>query len=228
MARLRPANISRSGLDRFEPFAALSANGRAILAQGTNFLECPANTIILHKGQPVSGAYVVLEGRLRVYTISPGGNEATMYFVDAGETCVLALNCLFSDLLYPGWVQAERKTQVAVVPGNVYRRLFETEPGIQNLTVHALSALVYRLMDELEKVHSSNHRQRLARFVLLHANSDGMLRMTQQQIARHLGTTREVVARLVGEFVEKGWLHTQRGAVRIGDLFGLRGELLDS
>ena len=89
--------------------------------------------------------------------------------------------------------------------------------------MHALSVIVYRLMDELERVHSSNHRQRLAQFILLHANGDGLLRMTQQQIARHLGTTREVVARLVGEFVDKGWLRTQRGAVRIGDLFGLRG-----
>jgi CRP/FNR family transcriptional regulator len=46
--------------------------------------------------------------------------------------------------------------------------------------------------------------------------------MTQQQIARHLGTTREVIARLVAEFVDKGWLRTQRGGLNIVDLFGLR------
>ena len=204
----------------------MSVKGRETLRKGTNLIECPANATIMHKGQPVSGAYVVLAGRLRVFTITPSGNEATLYFVGAGETCVLAVNCLFSDLLYPAWVQAEKTTRVAVVPGNVFRRLFETEPGIQNLTVHALSVLVYRLMDELERLHSSNHRQRLAQFILLHANGDGLLRMTQQQIARHLGTTREVIARLVGEFVDKGWLRTQRGAVRIGDLFGLRGVIV--
>jgi CRP/FNR family transcriptional regulator len=226
VARIRPAVLPKSSLERFGPFAGLSASGRATLRQGTNYIDCPAHAAILHKGQPVSGAYVVLEGRLRVFTISPAGNEATLYFVDAGETCVLAINCLFNDLLYPAWVQAEKTTRVAVVPGEVYRRLFESEPGVQNLTVQALSSLVYRLMDELERVHSSNHRQRLAQFILLHANGDGILRMTQQQIARHLGTTREVIARLVGDFVDKGWLRTQRGAVRIGDLFGLRGELL--
>ena len=64
---------------------------------------------------------------------------------------------------------------------------------------------------------------RLVQFVLLHANGDGVLRMTQQQIARHLGTTREVIARLIGEFVGKGWLKTQRGALSIVDLFALRG-----
>jgi len=193
--------------------------------QGTVVSECGSGQVILHKGQPVAGAYLVLDGRLRVFTIAPSGTEATLYFVESGEACVFALNCVFSDLLYPAWVQAESSTRVAVVPGAVYRRLFESELAVQRLTVHALSTLVYRLMGELELVHSSNQRQRLVQFILSHANSDGVLRMTQQQIARHLGTTREVIARLVGEFVGLGWLRTERGALGIVDLFSLRGTL---
>lgn len=209
-------------IERFEPFRHLTAASRAILSQGMVVRSSNRAATVLHKGQPVSGAYVVLDGRLRVFSIAPNGSEATLYFVDPGETCVLALNCLFSDLLYPAWVQAETTTTMAVIPGPVYRKLFETEPGIQNLTIHALSTLVYRLMAELEQVHSSNHRQRLAQFILSHAAADGTLRMTQQQIARHLGTTREVVARLVQEFVTRGFIKTRRGAVAIADLFGLR------
>jgi len=209
-------------LQRFEPFSALSAKGREILTQGTTVSDCAVGGGILHKGEPVSGAYLVLQGRLRVFTIRPNGTEATLYFVEPGEACVLALNCLFNDLLYPAWVQAETQARVAVIPGAIYRRLFEIEPGIRNLTVQALSTLVYRLMGELENVHSSNHRQRLVQFILLHANGDGVLRMTQQQIARHLGTTREVVARLIGEFARKRWLRTNRGSLSITDLFALR------
>jgi CRP/FNR family transcriptional regulator, anaerobic regulatory protein len=107
-------------------------------------------------------------------------------------------------------------------PGPVFRRLFETEPVIQNLTVEALSTLVYRLMAELEQVHSSNHAMRLAQFILLHAASDGSLRMTQQQVAHHLGTTREVVARLLQGFVARGLVRTRRGSIDIRDLFALR------
>jgi len=213
-------------LERFGPFASLSRSARAVLAQGAVVSDCAVGSVILHKGQPVSGAYLVLRGRLRVFTISPGGTEATLYFLAAGEACVLALNCLFSDLLYPAWVQAESSARVAIVPGIVYRRLFATEPDVQNLTVQTLSTLVYRLMNELEMVHTRGHRQRLVHFILLHANSDGMLRMTQQKIARHLGTTREVIARLVSEFVAKGWLRTQRGALGIVDLFALRGAVV--
>ena len=209
-------------LERHEAFRQLSAEGKTLLARNVVRKTAPGTFAILHKGQPVSGAYLVLEGRLRVFSIAPNGNEATLYFIDPGETCVLALNCLFNDLLYPAWVESQSPVAIALIPGPVYRKLFATEPSIQNLTVHALSTLVYRLMGELEQIHSSHHKQRLAQFILLHAAADGALRMTQQQLAQHLGTTREVVARLMRDFVARGFLRTQRGQINIQDLFGLR------
>lgn len=209
-------------LEELEPFCRMSRAGKSLLAQGAQRKSLSTAGALLHKGQPVSGAYVALEGRLRVFTIAPNGTEATLYFIDPGEACVLAINCLFNDLLYPAWVQAETPGAVALIPGPIYRRLFETEPAVQNLTVSTLSTLVYRLMAELDQIHSSNHRQRLAQFILLHAAADGSLHMTQQQLARHLGTTREVVARQVGEFVADRLVDTQRGLIRIRDLFGLR------
>lgn len=206
----------------FEPFHALGSEGRQLLAQGLVAKDCGRAEIALHKGQPVSGAYVVLSGRLRVFALAPNGTEATLYFIEPGETCVLALNCLFNNLLYPAWVQAEAASRIALIPGPVYRKLFERETGIQNMTVEALSTLVFRLMSELELVHSSHHKQRLANFILMQASSDGVLRMTQQQLAQHLGTTREVIARLLRELVAKGWVETRRGAIVIKDLFALR------
>jgi CRP/FNR family transcriptional regulator len=209
-------------LERLEPFSRIGARGKALLAHSVVRRRLPVTAMILRKGQAVSGAYFVLTGRLRVFTVAPNGTEATLYVIDPGETCVLALNCLFNDLLYPAWVQAETATTVVLIPGSVYRTLFESEPVIQNLTLHALSTLVYRLMAELEQVHFSNHAQRLAQFVLLRAGSDGSLRMTQQQVARHLGTTREVVARLLQGFVARGLVRTGRGSIVIRDLGALR------
>jgi CRP/FNR family transcriptional regulator, anaerobic regulatory protein len=214
--------MASSELERLEPFARLSTAGKAVLAQGLTISSAARASTILHKGQPVSGAYFVIDGRLRVFTIAPNGAEATLYFIDPGETCVLSLNCLFNDLLYPAWVQTETKATVAVIPGAVYRRLFESEAIVQNLTVQAMSTLVYRLMGELERVHAGNHRQRLVQFILMHASGDGVVRMTQQQIAQHQGTTREVIARLIKEFVDKGFVRTQRGSLTVLDLFGLR------
>jgi CRP/FNR family transcriptional regulator len=197
------------------PLLELSSEGRQLLQAGVlqKYFERPM--IVIHKGQPVSGAYLVTEGRLRVFTYTPQGSEATLYFIRPGETCVLALNCLFNDLRYPAWVETAAATQVQIIPGDLYRKLFERERAMQDLTVKALSTLVFRLMDELEQIHACNLDQRLANFLLSNASEEGLLQTTQQALAGHLGTTREVIARLMRGFVASGYVATGRGRILI-------------
>lgn len=203
------------------PFPGLSSAGRQLLDQGIAFADCKRGAPVLHKGQKISGAYLVTRGRLRVYALAPDGTEATLYFIDPGETCVFALNSLFNNLRYPAWVQAEANTRVAVIPGPLFRRLFEREPAVQDMTVRALSTLVFRLMAELEEVHAYTLIQRLANLLLVHATDAGELRMTQQQMADHLGTTREVIARLMRELVGRSHVETHRARTVIKDPAGL-------
>jgi CRP/FNR family transcriptional regulator len=165
----------------------------------------------------VSGAYVVLSGQLRVFTLSPEGDEATLYRIDPHETCVLALNCIFNDLLYPAWEEAGSPTRVAVIPGTLFKTLFDAEPDIRNMTVQAFSTVVFRLMGELEGIHSYKLEQRLSNFLLLRASTDGIVQMTQHEIASHLGTTREVVARALGQLASARRIRTGRGQIVIND-----------
>ena len=93
-------------IEEVNAFRDLSDASRSLLARGLRYVQCAKGAPVLAKGQRVSGAYVVMSGRLRVFTLSPDGNEATLYVINPHETCVLALNCIFNDLLYPAWVEA--------------------------------------------------------------------------------------------------------------------------
>lgn len=200
-----------------KPFQNLTQQSREMLSRGLRYAHFNKAAPVLQRGQRVSGAYVVVSGQLRVFTLSPDGTEATLYLINPGETCVLALNCLFNDLLYPAWVEAGTVTKVAVIPGAEFRTLFECEPGIRNMTVQAFSTIVFRLMSELEEIHSSKLDRRLTRFLLLHASADGRVQMTQQEIASHLGTTREVIARILGQLASAGHIRTSRNLIVISD-----------
>lgn len=203
--------------DALHYFQGLSPAGRQLLEGGVQTAEFSRPAAVIHKGQRVSGAYLVTRGQLRVFTFTPQGSEATLYFIRPGETCVLALNCLFNDLRYPAWVESTADTEVAVIPGPLYRRLFEREATVQDMTVKALSTLVFRLMNELEQIHACTLDQRLANFLLSNVSDSGVLHMTQQELAGHLGTTREVIARLMQGFSAQGAVSTKRGAISVVD-----------
>ena len=208
---------SAASIDEVSVFRQLSETSRTLLAGGLRYARFPEKAAVLKKGQRVSGAYVVVRGKLRVFALSPAGNEATLYLINPGETCVFALNCIFNDLLYPAWVEASPETQVAVIPGAIYKALFEAEPAIRDMTVRAFSTLVFRLMSGLEEIHSCRLDQRLANLLLLNASTDGKLRMTQQEVASHLGTTREVVARALAQLASEGHIQTGRNQIVIND-----------
>ncbi len=177
---------------------------------------------ILDKGDSVSGAYFVLEGQLRVYTLSQNGKEATLYNIAPGETCILALNSMFNDFLYPAWVVAEGETSVGVLPGQVYRDLFRTEPTIQDITIKALSATVFGLMSQLEQQHIQTVKQRLAGYLILRSSSDFIIQTTQQKIAHDLGSSREFIARTLSDFNEMGIIKSGRGKILILDFERLK------
>ena len=206
---------STAVLEDFKPFHHLSETSKVLLGRGLRYTLYKKTTAVLRKGQKISGAYVVVSGQLRVYTLTPDGKEATLYWISPGETCVLALNCIFNDLLYPAWVEARPDTKIAMIAGDLYRALFESEPAIRNMTVQAFSSIVFRLMAELEQVHSHKLEHRLANFLLLHASADGAVRMTQQEIGSHLGATREVIARLLRRFVSEKCIETKRNILVI-------------
>jgi len=208
---------SAASINEIKAFNGLSDTSRALLTRGLRYVHCRKGAPILAKGERVSGAYVVLSGQLRVFTLSPDGNEATLYVINPHETCVLALNCIFNDLLYPAWVEAGSTTTVVVIPGTVFRALFEAEPAIRDMTVQAFSTIVFRLMAELEGIHSYRLERRLSNFLLLRASSDGIVRMTQHEVASHLGTTREVVARALGQLASAGRIRTGRRRIVIND-----------
>jgi CRP/FNR family transcriptional regulator, anaerobic regulatory protein len=200
-----------------DAFHDLSDRSRRLLGSGLRYVDYGKGAPILAKGQCVSGVYVVMRGQLRVFSLTPDGHEATLYFINPHEACVLALNCIFNDLRYPAWVEAGSAARLAMIPGAAFRNLFEAEPAIRNMTVQAFSTVVFRLMMELEVVHSYKLDRRLANFLLLHASTDGVVRMTQQEIASHLGTSREVVARALGQLASAGRIRTGRRQIVIRD-----------
>lgn len=206
---------SESNSVRLRRYLTLSPLAEQQVDRYSTFVTLPRGALAINKGDPVAGAYVVISGRLRVFCYSTRGTEATLYCIEPGETCVLAINSLFRNLLYPAWVEADMNTELVVISGDIYKSLFRNEPAIQDLTVNALSTVVYRLMHEMEQLQEWTLKQRLVNFLLNAASNDGVVALTQQQISNHLGTTREVVARLLSELSGQALLSRGRGRISL-------------
>jgi CRP/FNR family transcriptional regulator len=178
---------------------------------------------LLQRGEAIDGAYLVVGGSLRVYYIAAGGREATLYRVEPGGTCILALTATFNEEPYPAWVEAgDEGGSFVRVPREALRRLLDGEPAFRDFIFGVLSGRVFELMQTLEEVGSAQIEQRVARYLLRRAGPDGVVRANQIGIASELGTAREVVFRALRALSARKLVETGRGRVRILDLPELR------
>lgn len=181
-----------------------------------------ARAPVLRKGDVVEGLFLALDGSFRVFHVAPDGREATLYWVEPGQTCILALSAVFRREPYPAWVEADAApASYVVVPDRVFRRLLE-EPAFREFVFGVLSARVFELMVTLEEAGTLRVEQRIAGFLLRRATDD-VVRASQARLAAHLGTAREVVFRALRSLSARGLVKTARGSVRILDRAGLAG-----
>jgi CRP/FNR family transcriptional regulator len=169
------------------PFVARLSSGARLELAAARVQTIGARHALLERGAPAGGAYFVTAGSLRVFYLTAEGREATLYRVEPGGTCILAITSTIGQKPYPAWVEsgAEGAT-FARIPGDTLRRLLDGESSFREFVFGALSGRVFELMQALEEAGSVRTEQRVARFLLKRSAHDGSVRATQAAIAGEL------------------------------------------
>lgn len=197
--------VSKDIVDSFVFARDMRPEMREQLHIGLTRTIVPPGRDILRPGDTVNGVYLVRSGAIRVYYISPDGREGTLYWIEPGESCILALNSLFTEIPYPAWASAdEGGAEILSISGAVFRDLFAKEPAVQRFLFEQLSERVFSLLQVLESTMRLPQEERLVVLLLAQADKSGVVHLSQDKLARHLGTIREVVSRLLRNLASQG------------------------
>jgi len=188
------------------PFAGnMSAEAFGFLNDNLKRNTVAPGADILHPGDVVNGVYIVQSGTIRVYYVGPDGREGTLYWIEAGESCILALNSLFTEMPYPAFAAAEADgVEILTLSGAVFRELFSKDAAVQKFLFEQLSNRVYSLLKMLEETMRLPQEDRLILLLLGQADEEDTIRLSQENLARHLGTIREVISRLLRNLASQG------------------------
>ncbi len=158
----------------------------------------------------------VLEGTLRIYKASEGGKELTLYRIERGESCILSATCILNGGSFPAIAEAEGATEVLLFPSKLLLRLVEDNAEWRHYVFGLYSRRLEDVLALVEEVAFHHVDARIAAYLLKHAAAHkGVVSRTHGQIADELGTSREVVTRILKDFEADGLIATARGRVRV-------------
>ena len=177
----------------------------------------PGQMVIL-EGEPCQAVYFVTQGVVRVHRLSLEGREHVLAYLGPGESFNLVPALDGGPSL--ATVDAVTATTLYTIPCERFRHIVRKHPEAALAVMEHLAAEVRRLNDAVENLALHTVRTRLARFLLAQAQADDLQpshHWTQEEIATHIGTVREMVGRTLRAFAAAGLIRRQRGRVVVVD-----------
>ena len=219
-------------LRRISLFATLSDDALARVADvAIRRTYAPGETIII-EGDPCQAAYFIVEGQVRVYRLSPSGREQVLARLGPGQAFNTVppfqphgLNHATGEALTP--------IVLYTITCDDFCRLVKECAELALLILQDFAARLDHLTNLVEDLSLRTVRGRLARFLLERASTElngtakaGQItqRWTQEEIAAHLGTVRDMVGRTLRAFADGGLVRMDRQRILLLDREGLEEE----
>jgi CRP/FNR family transcriptional regulator/CRP/FNR family cyclic AMP-dependent transcriptional regulator len=209
-------------LQQIPLFAGMPGEDLGSLVGSLNRRTFDKGQIILHQGEPGDSLYIVVSGRVRIYTLSPEGHELCVNICDEGD--FFGEMAILSGEPRSACAEAMQTTKVLVLHRQTFRDYLLAHPRAAIHTVETLSRRLRRTTENAESLVSLNVTQRIARQLLELieryglAQPDGVLidlDLSQEAIATMVGTTRESANRALSAMRDQGILEVDRSRIRV-------------
>ncbi len=190
--------------------------------RNATLLQIPAHHTIAAEGSECVQLALLVSGKVRVYKLSDSGREITLYRISSGDSCVLTAACMMSDIQFPAIAVTETDAEAVVIPA---RQAREWMSGSKPWSAFIFGLIAKRLVDVisvLEDVAFHRMDERIAAYLIAIASQGPTVNITHHEIASDLGSTREVVSRILKDFESKALVKGVRGKLTIIDLPGLQ------
>jgi CRP/FNR family transcriptional regulator len=177
-------------------------------------------------GEPCRDVHIVTSGTIRARRLSLEGREYILEYIRAGEALNLAAALDNGNNLATG--EAIVSTTTYAISCEHFQQLVRDHRSVAAASLAYLAGQVRHLSDTVEDLALHTVRARLARFLLSTRDDGGQpnRHWTQEEIAAHIGTVRDVVGRTLRVFARSGLIRRERGRLVIVDRAGLEAEAM--
>lgn len=195
---------------------------QAILASAQQ-TQIPAGVRLFREAERCQSFMWLLEGSVRVFKHSPEGREITLYRVNPGGFCVLTLRGLLLEEGFPAEAIAETDIFGLTMSRSSFYQVINNSQAFHHYLLKILSRRIGDVMRLVSDVTFQNLNCRLACLVgqLFERTAGQSLSITHIQLARELGTTREMVSRILKDFEHRQCIRLSRGKIQLVSSEGL-------
>jgi CRP/FNR family transcriptional regulator len=179
----------------------------------------PTGTYLFREHEGCGRIGFVLSGVVRVFKEHPSGRSITLYRLGAGDSCILSMTCALSHPIHQASAVVEEEASLLMITTEEFRNLVARSGDARDYVFSLFASRLTDVLLLLEEVVFHRMDERLAALLLEHSARAGSdtIDTTHERLADEAGTVREVVTRILRDFVQRGAIEVQRGKIVILD-----------
>lgn len=182
-----------------------------------SFARIPEGRDVFIEGDHVDAIALLISGVVRVYKIGETGREITLYRFGNGESCILTANAILSQENFPAVATVEKEAEAVMIPADAFREWVRHYDLWREFVFDLLSHRLSSVMAIVEEVAFHRMDARLASLLSERGRRSDLIRITHQEIAAELGSSREVISRILEDFSAQEIVEVSRGSIKILD-----------
>ena len=201
----------------------MSEADRGTFLRSSQYVRFEKGTNI-HDGNECTGVILIKRGVLRLYLLSDEGKEITLYRLFPGDMCILSASCVLESITFDVFVDSEENSECVVLGGCAYEDVARRMPEAKIFALESALSRFSDVMWVMQQILFMSMDKRLAIFLLDEISKTGedTVRLTHEQIAKYMGSAREVVSRMLKYFAGEGLVAASRGGIQLLDKRRLR------
>ena len=177
-------------------------------------LEIKAGETLLKVGQTIRSTMLILEGLVKLYREDNEGKEFFIYHLDAGQACSLSMVCAAKQETSEVLAKALTDATVLAIPLEYMDQWMSKYKSWYQFVITSYRNRFEELLKTIDAIAFTNMDERLEYYLKKQIEKLGNnLKITHQEIANDLNSSREVISRLLKKMETKGWLTIHRNSI---------------
>ncbi len=181
------------------------------------YVRIPAGKDVFVEGSRVDAIALLVSGVVRVYKVGESGREITLYRFGTGQSCVLTANAILSQQSFSAIATVEQDAEAVMIRADVFHGWVRRYGLWLDFVLDLLSQRLASVMEIIDEAAFQRMDLRVAALLLERSRTRNPLDITHQQIAAELGSSREVISRILESFTRQGLVQLGRGTIEILD-----------
>ncbi|WP_297136007.1 Crp/Fnr family transcriptional regulator [Terrisporobacter sp.] len=201
-------------------FNDLNDEEKMKLISKCNINKYKKGEIVHSKNSSCTGLLITLSGNFRGFISSPNGREITLFKLYERDVCMLSASCAFKNLTYDVNLEAETECSAIVLDSSLLEKLTSNNLSVIKYMLYLAQDKLSQVMYVLEQTTFFSLDERISEFLINQSNieNSNILYMTHENIANELGSSREVVSRILKKFEKEKKIEIYRGKIKLINL----------